>query len=206
MTKKRAARLLASKLPASKLPGALASMAKVRALMKGLPPLPWQEDIWVEAEGRVRPPTRAEAEAILKGFVEDYRAVARRAYEDGYITVWRAVTLPRLKDLDTANLGACWSYDIDGAESYAGYGGPAKRTVNVRVEARARPQDVDWDFSLMSTMVTPGEREIRLGDHAPVEITAIAVERRVRGRMVWREARFDGSDSAPLAGSTGHRG
>jgi hypothetical protein len=90
-------------------------------------------------------------------------------------TIFRAIRVPDLKDIDTGKMGQCWSWDEDYAIYHGGSSADTGRDMIVR--AKVGLDDIDWVETIHLNLEYDGngmpEKEIWLKPRVEVEVTGV---------------------------------
>ena len=105
------------------------------------------------------------------------------------LTIWRAVKLGSIEDLDTAKLGVAWTFRENMAIPYGGVGGE-----NFILKARVPANSIDWDMT-MELNLYGGEDEVRLIEGAPVQLEGY----NIKGKWFPLKKRLTASDDRPIS-------
>jgi hypothetical protein len=111
------------------------------------------------------------------------------------ITIWRAVKLGSIEDLDTTKLGVAWTFRENMAVPYAGMGGE-----EFILRAKVPASSIDWDMT-MELNLYGGEDEVRLIEGAPVMLEGYTIKDKWSGaKDQWfpLKKRLTAADDRPM--------
>ena len=102
-----------------------------------------------------------------------YNRVVREYMRDKWpMTIYRCIAVDDPTEIDTAQVGTSWTYNVESAEPYYGLYGPG-RGIYVLI-AQVNPQQVDWIETIaMNMMPNDDECEIAVKRGEQLEITGI---------------------------------
>ena len=154
-------------------------------------------------------------------YVSEYVSIFHHARKQGYLDVWRAIRIPaRAKPetwIDWGNVGGYWSALPSGAGHYGGgerflgskaiakmghvrrlLGEGHKATKVVKVHARVRFEDIDWEHGFYSFWYYPDQVEITVRRGAPLEVIDIDDDRAAAKRIRRKSVQANPVGPAPL--------